>query len=85
MRKVLLGIALLSLGSVGSAAAADSADNAYMLAAAAFAAGHSQEAYEILRPYYSSNKGSFKFDLLYGESACHTASADMWGASASLA
>lgn len=79
MRKTFLAICL-SLGTAGSAAATDSLDNVYPLAAAAFAGGHAEEAYKMLAPFFPANRGTFKFDLLFGESACHTASADMWGA-----
>jgi hypothetical protein len=80
MRKTLLLAIALGIGGVSSAAATDSIENVYPLAAAAFAGGHAEEAYKMLAPYYPANRGTFQFDLLFGESACHTASADMWGA-----
>ena len=71
---------LAGIASLRAAFAADSIDDVYAQAATAFSAGHAQQAYEILRTAIPSHGVVFKFDLLLGESACQTSSADMWGA-----
>jgi hypothetical protein len=80
MRRAFYGLVLAGIAGLAPASGADGADDIYVKAAAAFSAGRAQEAYEMLRTVSSSHGGIFKFDLLLGESACQTPSADMWGA-----